>query len=429
MTSIDTRKTKDQQSFGDPSEQCARFFQVLLGDRLAEDEFAYIWHLADNHTDWAQTPEAAESSAATHNGRHDVYTGVAFTNRRGKDTSGKGEQYNRVKIETATTLAGLVGDFDYQYPGAHKEQDGLPPDEAAARALIDKIPLKPTMIVHSGHGLQAWWLFKQPWVFENAEQHGQAIFTSHLWQHHLQLTGAKHGWKVDQVGSLAQQMRVPGTVNAKDPQHVVATTLVSCDPDARYLVKDFLELCRDDKQEIDDASTALPVGSRHRFTKRNPCPVCGSHKNLPSGTGARCWGFYGEDGRTVWCMKAQYAGSIPATPMLGQDAFAHSRYGRCLCGVEHNPATSLPTTISNQSISRHKPLHPLPYQILLPVTCRYAFSRSKAEAHSSSARPVEPISSGSTSAILVLSGCVRLLSKQAALSRNPYGSNWLTQAA
>lgn len=46
-----------------------------------------------------------------------------------------------------------------------------------------------------------------------------------------------------------------------------------------------------------------------RFTKRNPCPICGGWDEQSRGQGQRCWGFLSDDGRYVHCTR-QEEGSI-----------------------------------------------------------------------------------------------------------------------
>lgn len=79
--------------------------------------------------------------------------------------------------------------------------------------------------------------------------------------------------------------------------------------------------------------TAVAPGQR--FTKNNPCPICGGYEELPQGQELRCWGFLSEDGAYAHCTREQYRGAI----MPGSNgAYAHRLTGRCNCGTEHGPA-------------------------------------------------------------------------------------------
>ncbi len=53
------------------------------------------------------------------------------------------------------------------------------------------------------------------------------------------------------------------------------------------------------------AKAPAPVKPEQRFTADRPCPVCGGHKDAPTHSGLRCWGFLGDDGRTVICTEIE----------------------------------------------------------------------------------------------------------------------------
>jgi hypothetical protein len=76
------------------------------------------------------------------------------------------------------------------------------------------MPVNPTILVHTGHGLQAWWLFHEPWIFEDGErEEAQAMIRG--WQSHMARLAGDRGWVVDATHDLARLMRLPGTVNNK----------------------------------------------------------------------------------------------------------------------------------------------------------------------------------------------------------------------
>jgi len=61
------------------------------------------------------------------------------------------------------------------------------------------------------------------------------------------------------------------------------------------------------------------IGPR-RFTKLQPCPVCGGSAYLSRGRGVRCYGFLGHDGRYAHCTNDAFAGSLE---METSNTFAH----------------------------------------------------------------------------------------------------------
>jgi len=78
----------------------------------------------------------------------------------------------------------------------------------------------PTLIVHSGWGLQPLWLFEAPWVLDDDSRRtaaAMAIQWRRLYQERV-------GWKVDPATDLARLLRLVGTMNAKGeptPVHVL----------------------------------------------------------------------------------------------------------------------------------------------------------------------------------------------------------------
>jgi hypothetical protein len=75
-----------------------------------------------------------------------------------------------------------------------------------------------------------------------------------------------------------------------------------------------------------------------RFTKANPCPVCGGHDGLGRGQGVRCFGYYDGTARYARCTRPEKAGSLPQN---NDGTYSHWLGGRCHCGHIHGD-TSMP---------------------------------------------------------------------------------------
>jgi putative DNA primase/helicase len=72
---------------------------------------------------------------------------------------------SRGSAADSLALSALWADLDIAGPG-HKAV-GLPPDEESARRIVTESALPdPTMWVHSGGGLYAWWLLDKPHVID-----------------------------------------------------------------------------------------------------------------------------------------------------------------------------------------------------------------------------------------------------------------------
>lgn len=133
----------------------------------------------------------------------------------------------RCKAADIVALPGLWLDMDVD-DGCHKKGANLPKTLDEAHTLFDLMPLSPTLVVHSGGGIQGWWLFEQPITLlpvDNIPDHlmGRADIMFHpvaaalteSWNkillHHCQ----KRGLTTDSVFDLARVMRLPGTWNVK----------------------------------------------------------------------------------------------------------------------------------------------------------------------------------------------------------------------
>src|SRR5258708_33608580 len=125
----------------------AIFFETLLGRHDGHDLSAHIWTLQGKHTDWVRGASDAIAVLSRHNGdAMNLYTGVSLA-----PASSAGE---RIKIETAGARLGMWADIDILHP-AHKSEM-LPPDTKTAMQIIDDVEVSPTMVVDTGHGVQAW---------------------------------------------------------------------------------------------------------------------------------------------------------------------------------------------------------------------------------------------------------------------------------
>jgi hypothetical protein len=133
--------------------------------------------------------------------------------------AGKG----RGKAADSVELVGLWSDLDIAGPG-HKhdpaKHDGLtlPPDEAAARAIVERAGLPtPSVWIHSGGGLYAWWLLDFPEEVTDPEERKAVGRTVAQLQDLLALTAKQAGHHYGTgVKDLARVLRIPGTINRKD---------------------------------------------------------------------------------------------------------------------------------------------------------------------------------------------------------------------
>ena len=177
-----------------------RFFNLLFG-KMPDGAWLNLWRKAGLQSDWFQDIDLAAEWA---NGKMNTYVGMAMVKQ-------SGGPHDRIKSKDAGALPGLWADLDV-FGQAHTE-DNLLPDLDAALALLDDLPRKPTLIVDSGHGLQAYWLFEEPWIFKTLDERDLARRTLRGWLAEIR----KHTpHQVDSVGDLARVLRIPGTINHKE---------------------------------------------------------------------------------------------------------------------------------------------------------------------------------------------------------------------
>src|SRR5262249_21995285 len=106
------------------------------------------------------------------------------------------------------------------------------------RELLEAaMPLPPTLLVDSGHGLQPWWLLNELWLFGSEQERREAEALSKEFQFTLIHYAQQQGFEIEQTGDLARVLRQPGTVNRKlDP---VPVRLLEYHPERRYAPDDF----------------------------------------------------------------------------------------------------------------------------------------------------------------------------------------------
>ncbi len=181
-------------------------------------------------TDWSPIDDYDQltANAARRAGTGCVWFGVGT--RKAHLLRGRGGS------EDIGYLPGLVADLDVAGP-AHKTTHTLPPTVDDALRLLDDFPLRPTAIVHSGHGLQPYWLFDEP----AAAQEVAPVLER--WGHTWEQLAGHHGWHVDNVFDLARIMRLPGTWNRK--AEPVPVTILEADWTRRYGLTELDENLRD----------------------------------------------------------------------------------------------------------------------------------------------------------------------------------------
>lgn len=172
-----------------------------------------LWCLHGRRSYYLRHPGGAAALAAAH--PRDLYTGVALA------ATDHGRSH-RARADQAAAIAGLWLDIDVN--GGPDAKTGAAPDLDTAIALADA-RRAPTILVHSGYGLQAWWLFEKPWRFASrGEQHAAATAAAQWHALHRAKAGER-GFGLDAAHDLARLLRLPGTINAKGEGSAPVTVL------------------------------------------------------------------------------------------------------------------------------------------------------------------------------------------------------------
>lgn len=228
------------------------FMHALFG-AVAEDSglVTPLWTLQNKRSHWHPAHDvdglAATAATAAADNR-DVYVSVSASSRLPNE-SRRGA--TRITADNSAGIVGLWADIDIADPDVHKKWN-LPPDEKSARLILERMGLTPSVVVNSGHGLQAWWLLHEFEVFDNDDDRRRAATIAERWNRTMAVHAAKgpdggdgsERWTVDMTFDLSRVMRIPGTLNRKgDP--VVPVQLLELNPD-RYTLDDFEDFCVDD---------------------------------------------------------------------------------------------------------------------------------------------------------------------------------------
>ena len=188
------------------------------------------------------------------------YLGLGLRRQRPHNGHTRGKNHDIIAIP------GLWLDLDYDSPGAHKSQHPLPPDECAALTLLDAVPYKPSLIIHSGHGFQVYWLFKElAWFHSNGDREAFGRLCRG-WQQILQQAGRDRGWHVDSTADLARVLRIPGTRNLKTEQPREVSVREA--NNFRYEPSDFSDFAEPDTPPPKSVA-AIPLSSNSHLDLRS----------------------------------------------------------------------------------------------------------------------------------------------------------------
>jgi hypothetical protein len=182
------------------------FLTLLFGAATAE-LFVLLWTLPDKRSRFFPGTRLIEAAqyGADQARACDVYVGCGV---RGRDFG----PHERGTAADVVGIPGLWADLDLTKPPRRKPYFRT---REALTMFLDALPLRPTLRVWTGGGVQPWWLFRELWMFEDECERQRAAGIMHCWQRYLRARALEHGATIDATHDLARILRVPGTVNHK----------------------------------------------------------------------------------------------------------------------------------------------------------------------------------------------------------------------
>jgi hypothetical protein len=185
---------------------------------------------------------------------HDVYVGCGVA----RNNLGP---HRRAKMSEIVGIPGLWLDIDLFDPDAHKKHN-LPADIETATDLVSTFPLLPTITIHSGHGLQYWWIFDEFYSFGRASENAVAATLLHDFTWSMRAYARQRGFEIDMTFDLSRVFRIPGTNNCKTNKPVPVRIF---EMTGKKYALDLVRRCVEDlkqlapKVEGDDSRNAAPV--------------------------------------------------------------------------------------------------------------------------------------------------------------------------
>jgi len=222
-------------------------FLSALFEGKPDESYLLLWTLAKgdkkhgHKSQWFKSINSAANHLEKRTDMENVYIGCGLSP---KNYGIK----NRCEAENIIGIPGFYADIDIKGP-AHKNQN-LPETIEEALSIVECHGFDPTLIINSGHGIQAWWLFKEPLIFDSKEEKKDVESMLRRLTATLRSFAKESNWEVDGIHDLSRVLRIPNTINVKPGCNPIKTSLISFDPDLIYNDHtDFKDLFIEDSNE------------------------------------------------------------------------------------------------------------------------------------------------------------------------------------
>lgn len=158
-------------------------------------------------------------------------------------------------------------DVDFYHPIAHKATNLPTRDDVGEIFEADE----PTIIVDSGFGWQAHYVFDEPWLLDSASARTQAQVAFEAFQRKFIDRAAKRGWHVDSTATIQRVWRLPGFINRKTDDGIVASMIFEGGP--RYRVADLVPATKAGLGTTKKTSTTSTAPSAPASPSTPPAPT------------------------------------------------------------------------------------------------------------------------------------------------------------
>ena len=219
----------------------AWFLDTLFGLSVSADALISVWTLPDKRTKFFSKTDQAAFYAAERSADSNVYFGVGLY--AGGITHGRGV------ANDVQSIPALWADIDY---GEHHDKQGYCGTLQETQSILDRVGLPPSIVVHSGHGLHAYWLLSEPVAASDG-----AASLARRWGATVAACARCLNYAVDSVSDLSRVLRVPGTINHKGAPMVVKVISTKQQATLRYEPDDVLAMCVDEEFGVAGGDTAV----------------------------------------------------------------------------------------------------------------------------------------------------------------------------
>ena len=136
------------------------------------------------------------------------------------------DEHRRHNKADVTEQIALVVDIDVATPNHHHDENKLlPPNVDTAKNFLT---LNPTFLISSGGGLHAYYKFETPLDFSTADDRDAAALRGKKFLDVIRHNAGKYSDSIDAVHDLPRILRLPFSLNCKDPQNLKLCEVVSC---------------------------------------------------------------------------------------------------------------------------------------------------------------------------------------------------------